>query len=306
MGDYDAIIIGAGPAGLTAGRDLALADYRVLVLDRESIGGRVMNVEWIEDYPNPGDRTAGSTLGSSLADQAAEAGVRLELGEVEEVEAYSSSTMVSRADGETDGCRVVVAAGGLKSKKLGVPGEERLAGKGVIHCAFCDAGLYAERPVVVCGAGDTGIIEAMYFAERGARVSVLEAMSEPSARPDLLARAEGFANLQIRLGEQAVEILGEDGVTGVLIEKAARGERESLDAYGVLVQVGLEPASECLEAVLALDEDGYAEIDEDQISEVPNIVLAGDMRRGSPRNVASAISDGARAAEAAMRILGGD
>ncbi len=101
MADYAVIIIGAGPAGLTAGRHLARADFGVLVLDRDSIGGRVMNVEWIEDYPNPGERMAGAALGSSLADAAAEAGVRLELGDVEDVEIYSSSKAVSCAGGQT-------------------------------------------------------------------------------------------------------------------------------------------------------------------------------------------------------------
>lgn len=301
--DYDAIIIGGGPAGLTAGRHLARADFRVLVLDRDSIGGRVMNVEWIEDYPNPGERTAGAALGASLADAAAEAGVRLELGDVEDVEIYSSSKAVSCAGGQTYTSAVIIMAGGVRPRKLGLPGEDRLAGKGVIHCALCDAGLYADRPVAVLGGGDVALIEAMYLADRGAKVSIIEAGPELSAGADLQKRARAHPNMAIRHGQSAVGIEGEDGVTGLVIQNAAGGDQETLDAYGVLIRVGVEPETDCLEAVLSLDDAGYAETNEDLESAVPGLILAGDIRLGSPRDVATAISDGARAAATAMQLL---
>jgi thioredoxin reductase (NADPH) len=223
---------------------------------------------------------------------------------VEDVEIYSSSKAVSCADGAAHTSAVVIMAGGVRPQKLGVPGEDRLQGKGIIHCALCDAGLYAERKVAVLGGSDVALIEAMYLADRDAKVTVIEAGSEPSARADLRERAAAHPNMEIRLGENAVQIKGEDGVTGLVVEKAGSGEKETLDAYGVLIRTGFEPETDCLEAVLSLDDEGYAEEGEDLGTEVPGLILAGDIRLGSPRDVATAVSDGKRAAEAAMKILG--
>ncbi len=194
-------------------------------------------------------------------------------------------------------------AGGVRPRKLGLPGEDRLAGKGVIHCALCDAGLYADRPVAVLGGGDVALIEAMYLADRGAKVSIIEAGPELSAGADLRRRAAAHPNMEIRHGQSAVGIEGEDGVTGLVIENAASGGQETLDAYGVLIRVGVEPETDCLEAVLSLDDAGYAETNADLESAVPGLILAGDIRLGSPRDVATAIGDGARAAATAMQHL---
>jgi thioredoxin reductase (NADPH) len=304
MPDFDAIIVGSGPAGLTAGLHLAEANHKVLVLEKESFGGQPMNLEWVEDYPGPGQRIAGPSLGAELAQKADEAGARLETGEVEEIESYSASKAVSCAGGTAYTSTVVIAAGGLAYKPLGVPAEARLEGKGVIHCAVCDGGLYADRVVAVCGGGDYGLIEAMYLAKFAAKVVVIEAAPELSARPDLQERAAADPKLDIRLGKRAVDILGEDGVSGVLIEDAG-GNRETVDAYGALVHVGMRPNTDCLEFLLDLDGDGYAEANTQLETGVPGIILAGDIRRAAPRDVAAAINDGALAAASAMRILSG-
>lgn len=301
--DYDAIVIGGGPAGLTAGLHLAQAKYKVLLLEKESFGGQLMNLEWVENHPSAGDRIAGAKLGAELADKAERGGVRLATGEVVEIESYSSCMAVSCADGTAHTSSVVIVAGGLRYKKLGVPSEKRLEGKGLIHCAVCDAGLYAGRVVAVCGGGDAGLIEAMYLANHAAKVFVIEAQPELSARPDLRDRAQANSKLNILRGKRAVDILGDDGVTGVRIEDVASGERETVDAYGVLVHVGFEPATDCLEAILSLDDQGYAETNAELETDVPGIILAGDIRRGSPRDVATAVSDGARAAATARGLL---
>ncbi len=301
--DHDAIIIGGGPAGLTAGLHLARANHRVLVLEKESFGGQPMNLEWVEDYPSAGQRTTGPGCGAELAAKAADAGTRMETAEVVEIESYSTSKAVICQSGAVYTCAVVIVAGGLGYKPLGVAAETRLAGKGVIHCAVCDAGLYADKLVAVCGGGDAGLIEAMYLAKFAARVVVFEAAAELTARADLCARALADPKLDIRCGKRAVDILGDDGVSGVKIEDSTSGEEETLEAYGVLVHVGMAPATDCLEFLLTLDDEGYTETNADLQTEVPGILLAGDIRRGSPRNVAAAISDGERAAAAAQNLL---
>jgi thioredoxin reductase (NADPH) len=304
LADFDAIVIGGGPAGLTAARRIAEAGRSVLALEKEAFGGQLMNLEWAEDYPGPGARIAGPALGSQLADQAEAAGARLEIGTVDEIESYSAAKAVSLADGAAYTAGVVIVAAGLIPKPLGVAAEACLEGKGVIHCAVCDAGLYRDKSVAVCGGGDAGIIEALYLAKFAAKVFVIEAAAQLSARQELQERADGNEILDIRLGRRAIDIVGDDGVTGVTIEDAASGARQTLDAHGVLVHVGFAPATDCLDALLSLDDHGYASVDIHFESEVPGIILAGDIRRDAARSAAAAAEDGAKAAATALRRLG--
>src|ERR1017187_4652882 len=254
--DYDAIVIGGGPAGLSAGIELAQAKYRVLLLEKESFGGPIINVEWINGYPHPGEKVAGAMLASEMVKQAEQSGVEMELAEVVEIEPYSGCISVACADGKAYTSVVVICAGGLHSKKLGVPGEETFQGKGMIHCALCDAGLYRDQVVAVCGGGDAGLIEAMYLARFASKVFVIEAKAQLAAKPELQARALADGKLEIRRSEKPVEIIGNQGVTGLVVESAATGKRETLDVYGVLVHVGYVPATGYLEGVLALDDSG--------------------------------------------------
>lgn len=306
MADFDAIVIGGGPAGLTAARRIAEAGRGVMVLEKEAFGGQLMNLEWAEDYPSPGARIAGPALGSGLADQAEAAGVRLEIGDVDEIESYSSAKAVSLADGAAYNANVIIVAAGLIPKPLGVAAEARLEGKGVIHCAVCDAGLYRDKAVAVCGGGDAGIIEALYLAKFAAKVFVIEAAAQLSARQELQESADDNEILDIRLGHLAVDIAGEDGVTGVIIEDAASGARQTLEAHGVLVHVGFAPATDCLAALVDLDDQGYAATDAGLESEVPGIILAGDIHRGAAHSAAAAVRDGILAAATALRLLGSE
>ncbi len=301
--DYEAIIVGAGPAGLTAGIHLAKAKYRVLLLDKESFGGQIMNVEWIDNYPGPGERVAGAMLASQMVNEAQQCVVHMELREVVEIEAYSGCISVSCADGKAYTSSVVILAGGLHPKKLGVPGEDRFQGKGMIHCAVCDAGLYRDRNVAVCGGGDAGLIEAMYLANHAAKVYVIEAQPRPTATPALQERAYANSKLEIRCGEKAAEILGDQSVTGLLVQNAATGCKETLDVYGVLAHVGFEPSTAYLEGILALDDRGHIAVNSRLETGVSGIIAAGDIRSGSPRSVAAAVSDGKTAAIRAERLL---
>jgi thioredoxin reductase (NADPH) len=301
--DYDVIVIGGGPAGLSAAIELAQAKYRLLLLEKESFGGPIINIEWINGYPRPGEKVAGAMLASELVQRAEQSGVEMELAEVTEIEPYSGCVSVTCADGKAYTSSVLIQAGGLHSKKLDVPGEERFQGKGMIHCAMCDAGLYRDRVVAVCGGGDAGLIEALYLARFAAKVFVIEAQAQLSARPALQARARADAKLEIRCGEKPVEIIGEQGVTGLVVEHTASRKRETLGVYGVLVHVGYVPASTYLEGVLAFDDSSHIAVDEQFATDVPGAFAAGDIRSGSPRHVAAAVTDGKAAARSAQKIL---
>ncbi|MFM9968996.1 MAG: NAD(P)/FAD-dependent oxidoreductase [Burkholderiales bacterium] len=299
--DFDFIVIGAGPAGLSAAAHLQKAQRRVLVIERESFGGRVGNLEWIDDYPAKGERIEGPKLANALVEAAR--GAKLELGEVIELESYSGCRSVTLADGKAYTAPVVIIAGGIKTRPLGIPGEDKYQGKGIIQCAFCDGGLYSNKPVAVCGGGDAGIREALYLSKFASVVHVLEIDNQLSARADLQASARANAKLDIRLGCKPTAILGADGVTGVEVETVSNGTRETLGVIGVLVHAGFDPASGCLEGVVELDERGYTRIAADGLTGAEGIFSAGDIRAGSRRNVMEAIADGMAAAAAARALL---
>lgn len=301
--DYEAIIVGGGPAGLAAGTALARAGRRVLLLDKESFGGTVINVEWIHGYPQAGEKIEGPKLASALVQEAAAAGVEMEIGEVVELAAWSGCLSVTCADGRAFTASTAVLAGGLGSKALGVPGEAQLQGKGMIHCAMCDAGFYRDKVVAVCGAGRAGLVEALYLARFACRVVVVEAQPQPSARPAIQERARAEPKLEIRCGEKPVEVVGDGGVTGLVVERAADGKRERLDVQGVLVHVGYEPATRYLEGVVTLDASGAIAVSERLETDVPGAYAAGDIRGGSKRDVAGAVADGRVAAAAALQAL---
>jgi len=302
--DYETIVVGAGPAGLAAATRLAQAGCRVLVLERESFGGPILNVEWIDDWPAPGERTAGAALSSELVNRAQAAGVEMKLGEVTEIEAYSGCLSFTCADGVAYTASAAILAAGLRGKKLGVPGEDAYQGKGMIHCAMCDAGLYRDRVVAVCGAGDAGLIEALFLARFASKVYVIEAQPQPGAAAALVERARAEARIELRCGERPVEVVGSDaGVTGIVVERLADGARETLDVYGVLVHVGYEPDTAFAAGAVALDGAGSVEADEALATDVPGVFAAGDLRAGSTRRVAAAIADGNAAADGVQRFL---
>ena len=301
--DYDAIIVGTGPAGLSAGIHLSQAKYRVLLLDKESFGGQIMNVEWIKDIPGSAERVSGAVLGSGMINEADECGVHMELGEVVEIESYSGCKSVRCADGRAHTSSVVIVAGGLRARKLAVPGEDRFQGKGMIHCTLCDAGLYAGQAVAVCGGGQAGIIEALYFANHASKVYVIEVQPGLSASTALQERAYANPRLEIRCGAKVVEIAGDEFVTGVQVENAATGRKELLSVSGVLAHVGFDPATDYLEGILSLDDRGGIVVNPHAETDVSGIMAAGDIRSESLRKVAAAVSDGRTAAMSVQRFL---
>jgi thioredoxin reductase (NADPH) len=302
MFDYDAIIIGGGPAGLTAGIYLRRGGYRVLLLEKETFGGQLKNIDCIENYPGFAKGVSGPELASAMVDQAAGFGLEMNLGEVVSIESFSECRSVAASDGSAYTCHVIVVAGGSKPRKLGVPGEEAFRAKGVIECALCDGGSFAGKVVAVCGGGDSGITEALYLAKLASKVVLIEAEPCMTASSILQERARIHPNIEIRCGARVAGITGGDTVRAIELDFAAAG-RESLPVDGVLVHVGVDPNTACLEGVVPLDEAGFVKVDGFLQSEIPYVFAAGDIRAGSPRQVAAAVGDGAVAAIAAQRAL---
>ncbi len=302
MFSYDAVIIGGGPAGLTAGLYLSRAKRRTVLLEKEIFGGPIMDYECIENYPGFTDGVSGAHLASEMVTQATKYGLKLELAEVVGIELFTSCRLVKCADGTDYTTTVVIITGGAKPKKLGVPGEEKLQGKGMFNCAFCDGGQFAERVVAVCGGGDSGITEALYLTKLASKVILMEAMPVLNASAVLQERALANPKLEIRTGVKVEAIVGESWVEAVELLDAS-GQRETLKVDGVLVHVGRDPNTTYLESIVPLDSEGRIIANDRMETKVPYILTAGDIRSGSPNQIVTAAGDGAMAAISAERLL---
>lgn len=302
MPDWDALIVGGGPAGLTAGMYLCRGNWRTLLIEKEIVGGYIVNVEFIENYPGFSDGVVGSKLAAEMKNQALMYGLRVQRGEVNSLQSSPSSKYVTCLDGTAFSASTVIIAGGSVPKRLGVPGEDMLMGNGIITCAFCDGGQFAGRAMAVIGGGDSGIAGALYMANIASRVFLIEAMPECTATAILLERAAASDKIEIRNETQVTTIIGENKVEGIEIINN-NGKKETLDVDGVLVHVGLDPRTEYLQGTIPLDDGGQVAVNEQMETGVPGVYAAGDIRSGSPGQVSTAVGDGAAAAMAAQRYL---
>ncbi|MFC1940852.1 NAD(P)/FAD-dependent oxidoreductase, partial [Chloroflexota bacterium] len=207
------------------------------------------------------------------------------------------------SDGASYTTAVVIIAGGSRHKKLGVPGEEELQGMGVFECAFCDGGQFVDRVVAVCGGGDAGITEALYMTKLASKVILFEALPELTATAILQERALANPKLEVRCGVKVEAIIGDGQVKAIEFQEVESGQKGTLNVDGVLVHVGLDPNTSYLSGIVPLDSQGQIVVNERMETEVPYILAVGDIRRGSPRQIVTAVGDGATAAITAQRLL---
>ena len=302
MPDWDVVIVGGGPAGLTAGLYLCRGNWRTLLIEKEIVGGYIMNVDFIENYPGFKDGVVGSQLAVEMKNQALKYGLQVQRGEVNGLQGSPSSKYVTCLDGTTYSTVTVIIAGGSTPKRLGVPGEDKLMGNGIITCAFCDGGQFADRVMAVVGGGDSGITGALYMANIASRVILIESMPECTATAILLERAEANDKIEIRSGTKIASIVGENEVEGIELI-STKGKKEILKVDGVLVYVGLDPRTDYLQDIIPLNKGGQVVVNEWMETEAPGVYAAGDIRSGSPGQVSTAVGDGAAAAMAAQKYL---
>jgi thioredoxin reductase (NADPH) len=303
MFDWDAVIIGGGPAGLTAGLYLSRARRRTLLLDKDSFGGYIRNIEMIENYPGYSQGVAGAKLASEMVKQAETYGLKMATAEVTGLEIFSDTRWVAGSQGQGYTTNVVIIAGGSRSKKLGVPGEKEFEGKGVFSCAFCDGGHYADQVVAVCGGGDSGLTEALYMAKIASKVIIIEALPELTATAVLRERALANPRIEIYCNARVEAISGGDKVEAIECLNTGTGKKESFKVDGVLVHIGLDPNTEYLNGIIPLDDNGQIIVNGNMQTENPYVFAVGDIRNNSPRQVVSAVGDGAVAAITAEKLL---
>ena len=300
MRETDLAIIGAGVAGLTAAAHAARQGLQVLVIERMGAGGQVMNVERVDNMPGYPQGISGYELGPALQEQAEEAGAQFALDTVEALQPGADGRHVLRCEGETLAARAVLIAAGSARRKLQVPGEEQLEGRGVSHCASCDGPLFGGEAVAVVGGGDSAFGEAQVLAGHASRVTVVFREAQPHAQPYLVEALAALPNVELVPNADVLEITGDaKGVTGLRVQSAP-----DISAQGVFVYAGLVPDTGFLAGALKLDAAGRIETGADLQASLPGVFAAGDIRSGCPYLLANAAEDGAAAAASICTYIG--
>ena len=300
--NYDIIVIGGGAAGFTAGMYAARDRCRVVLLERFSAGGQVLNCEHIENYPGFPDGVAGYSLGPLMQQQAMNLGMQMTLTEVASIELDGELKVLQTDEGELR-AKALIIASGSSFTTLGIPGEEEFVGKGVSHCASCDGAFFMDKPVVVVGGGDAAIDEGMHLTQYASAVTILHRRDTLRACQMLQDRAHKTDKLSLRWNTVLKAIEGEEGVERVQIVDTQTGEQSQLEVAGVFVYAGLTPNAPFLNGLVPVNKQGQIITDLQMRTSVPGILAAGDVRCESSRQLVSAAGDGATAALAAVRYV---
>lgn len=299
---YDTIIVGGGPAGLTAALYLRRANKSVLVIEKETFGGQITFSPKVENIPGF-LALSGNEFAEKLVEQVLEQGAEVESAEVTEIRDGIEKTVVTDS-GDFTG-KTVILATGAKHRLLGVPGEDRFIGNGISFCAVCDGAFYRDREVAVIGGGNSALQEALLLSDLAAKVTVVQNLDFLKGEKKLCEQLGAKSNVTIKLGTVVEEYLGGEELTGLRLRKEKDGTTEELDVDGVFVAVGLVPQNEAFASLIKLDERGYAEADENCTTKTNGIFVAGDCRTKKIRQVTTAAADGAIAALAACDFLDG-
>ncbi len=300
---YDLIIIGGGPAGLSAGIYGGRARMKTLILEKGSLGGRAFTTREIVNYPGYKE-TTGPDLMKDMAEHAQNFGVEVKTEEVKSVDFAGDIKVVKTRKGEYQAKAVIVATG-TEARVLGIPGERELNGMGVAYCATCDAEFTEGQDVIVVGSGDQGIEEGMFIAKYANSVTVVVLHDEGILDCNKQAAERAFAHPKMNFIWNSVldSIEGEDEVTGVKIKNTKTGEITDFPCGYVFFFVGMVPGTECVKGQMELDGRGWVHTNEMMETDVPGVFAVGDVRAKYLRQVSTAIGDGAVAATAAERYI---
>jgi thioredoxin reductase (NADPH) len=302
MSEHDVVITGGGLAGLTAGIFAARLGRSTVVLTGPTLGGQLMSIEGIEDFPGFPDGVTGYELCPGLQSQAMDAGSEIVMDEAAGLAPSNGGWVVRTAAGEHH-ARAVIVATGSAFRPLGVPGEDKLLGKGVSHCASCDGPLFRDAAVGVVGGGDSALQEALALTAFGCRVTVFDRDKAPRAQETYRARVAASDQIELRSGTQIEEILGETRVEGVRVRDVDGDTVSEVELGGLFPCVGLVPNTAFLADLLDLDETGSVPTDASMRTTRAGLLAAGDIRTDSARQAITSAGDGATAAFAAHRYL---
>ncbi len=300
---YDVVVIGGGPAGLTAGLYLARARYRVLILEKDDFGGQITITNEVVNYPGVG-RTTGRALTQTMRQQAQDFGAEFLSAEATglDVDGDIKTVHTSRGDLKTFG---ILIATGASPRKLGFEGEAEYAGRGVAYCATCDAEMFKGKEIYVLGAGDQAIEEADYLTGFASKVTVIVLHEEGHLDCNEVAAATAFRNPKIDFvwNSTLEEIKGRDEVEGLVIKNVVTGASSEVETDGIFFFVGMIPQTELVRDLVECDDKGYIAVNEKKETSVPGIYAVGDCTQTFLRQVVTAAADGAIAATASERYV---
>ncbi len=301
--DYQLIILGGGPAGLTAGLYAARDRLKVLLVERGVVGGQVLVTDWIDNYPGFPDGLSGSDLVEKMAAQAARFNLETKNGNVVKVELSETVKKMILESGEELTCQALIICTGARPNKLGIPGEEQFTGKGVSYCATCDGPFFRDQEIIVVGGGDTAVQEADFLTKFSSKVTVVH--RRDSLRATKVLQEKAFANKKIEFiwNANVIAIEGQKEVERVRIQ-SNDGEEKEIGTSGVFILIGTIPNNEILPLEqLGADKQGFIRTDEEMRTQVAGVMAAGDIRSKSVRQIINGAGEGAVAAIAAEHYL---
>ena len=301
---HDLVILGGGPAGLTAGLYAARSRMDVVLLEGKACGGQLMTYESVENYPGFPEGIGASELVEKMVAQATRFGLKIEREQAISVKVspdQKEKTVVLK-NGEIR-CKSIVVATGAHERKIAVDGEERLRSKGVSYCATCDGAFFEDCIISVVGGGDMAVEEGLYLTRFGKRVNIIHRRNELRATKVIQERA--FANPKIKFIWDTVvtKVNGEDLVESVTLKNVKSGEESNLVTDALFVFVGTLPSSECMNGVVAADKDGFIIVNREMETSVPGIYAAGDVMSKRLRQISASVGEGATAAFNAEKYL---
>jgi len=299
---YDVVIIGGGPAGMTAGIYAARAGYKTVILETGAPGGQAATTETIENYPGFPGGVSGPDLMMKFYEQTVNFGVEMNFQQVSAIEPQGAVKKVIAGD-TTYETRSIIIASGARPRVLGVNGEAKFRGKGVSYCATCDGFFFKDREVAVVGGGDTAVEEALYLSKICSKVTIIHRRNELRATKIVQERAMKNDKIYFIWDSVVDEVIGDEKVTELSLHNVKTQEKQSLKVDGVFVFVGYIPNSDFLPASITLDERGYVLTDGQLQTNIPGVFAVGDVRRKNLRQVATAVGDGAQVITALDKYL---
>lgn len=302
MDILDTIIIGGGPAGLSAGIYAMRSKLNTVLLERFMPGGQMVATDFVENYPGFPTGIGGTDLSMAMEKQALGLGLDIRSTEVLSVDFTGEEKIVLTPDGEMRALTVIIAMGATP-RRVGVPGEDRFAGKGVSYCATCDGAFFRDKEVAVIGGGNTAIQDAVFLAKFASKVKVIHRRNALRATKILQERAMKNEKIEFIWNSVLTKIDGKNTVEKIGLKNMVDKEQTMIPIDGVFVLIGTDPNTDILKGRIALDPSGYVLTDENMATNVSGIFAAGDCRRKGLRQMVTAAADGAIAAVAAEQYI---
>jgi thioredoxin reductase (NADPH) len=297
---HDIIIIGGGPAGLSAALYALRAGKSVLILEKNSFGGQIATSPRVENYPGVMS-VSGTELADNLMAQVMEKGCEIELEEVTGVRDAGDMKTIRTTDGDFEAKAVIIATG-ARHRQLGLPREEKLTGRGVSYCAVCDGAFFKGKPVAVVGGGNAALQDALLLSASSSTVYIIHRRGEFRAEAVNVKKILERSNIKLFLGSEVVELVGENELKAIVVEGVPDGHRNTLRVDALFVAVGFEAENGVFSDVAALDANGWLDSGEDCRTRTPGVFAAGDCT-GRPYQVARAVGQGNTAALSASEYL---